>query len=153
VHIVSIGTDVARQPIPFTGTGTKAFFGFGGDAAHKSFGLLAVEQTELQWAVISAKGETVLVKPSGAERVVGVIANTPLGKEPGLVALDGDQRTLTLNGHNWRQTILKANAPVNRVTVSHVAPYIAYSTTNGEIVVYSLQHRADLCRYQQGGQS
>lgn len=150
-HIVSIGTDIARMPIPFTGNGTKAFFGFGGDVGHKNFGLLAIEQTEFQWAVVSEKGETVLVKPSGAERVVGVIAGTELSREPGLIALDGDRRTLTLNVRNRRQTILKANAPIDRVTVGTAAPHIAYSTTSGEIVVYSLQHRADLCRYLQGG--
>jgi hypothetical protein len=150
-HIVSIGTDVARLPIPFTGKGTKAFFGYGGEVAHKNYGLLAVEQTEFQWGVIIAKSETVLVKPSGAERVVGVMAGTQLSREPGLVALDGDRRTLTLSGRNWRQTILKANAPIDRVTVSTAAPHIAYSTVNGEVVVYSVPHRADLCRYLQGG--
>ncbi|HZB45998.1 MAG TPA: hypothetical protein VE360_12160, partial [Pyrinomonadaceae bacterium] len=146
-HVVSIGTDIARAPIPFEGRATRAFFGPPAGVGHEKFGLLAVELGELQWAVLSAKGENLLARPHGAS-VVGVLAGTQ--REPGLLALEDDGRTLTLHGRNWRQKVLESSAPIERVTVSADAPRVAYSTFGGEVVVYSLQHRADLCRYQQG---
>ena len=91
-------------------------------------------------------GETILIRPHGA-KVVGVFANYKRDAEPGLLALESDQRTLTLNGRNWRRQILVASAPINHVAVSNVHPYIAYSTVANEVVVYSLSHNANLCRY------
>jgi hypothetical protein len=82
--------------------------------------------------------------------VVGLLVNIFKGDDPGLLALESDRQTLTLNGRNWRHEILQSTAPIDRVAVSHTAPNIAYSTVSGEIVVYSLQHRANLCRYEQG---
>ncbi len=66
---------------------------------------------------------------------------------PGLVALELDQQTITLNGRNWAQEILRAHAPIEHIAVCQRAPFIAYSTVEGEIVIYSVRHRADLCRY------
>jgi hypothetical protein len=147
LHIVSVGqTDVQRMPIPFAGTASRAFFGPRTDLAHERFGLLALEQNEFQWVVISATGETVLVRPHGA-KVVGVLADSKRGGGPGLVALENDRRTLTLNGRSWRRTILQADAPIDRVAVSTFWPYVAYSTVAGEIVIYSLAHGQNLCRY------
>lgn len=150
LYIVSLGTDLARMAIPFEGKASKAFFGPPTSVAHEKFGLLAIEQSEFQWAVITAKGETVLVRPNGA-KVVGVLADVASGSEPGLLALEGDQLNLTLNGRNWRRKILQANSPIDRVAVSHTTHNIAYSTITGEIVVYSLKHCANLCRYVPGG--
>lgn len=148
LHVVSIGTDVARAPIPFEGQPTRAFFGPPAGVGHEKFGLLAVELGEFQWAVMSAKGESLLARPHGAS-VVGVV--TGEGRlEPGLLALEDDRRTLTLHGRNWRQKVLKSGTQIERVAVSACAPRVAYSTTAGEVVVYSLQHRADLCRFQLG---
>jgi hypothetical protein len=64
-----------------------------------------------------------------------------------LLALEDDQRTVTLNGRDWRKEILQAHAPVAHITLCQRAPYIAYSTVDGEIVIHSVRHRADLCRY------
>lgn len=147
LHVVSIGTDIARAPIPFEGRPTKAFFGPPTNVGHEKFGLLAVELSELQWAVMSAKGEDLLARPHGAS-VVGVL--TAKHGEPGLLALEDDRRTLTLHGRNWWQKVLESSTPIEQVTVSTDAPRVAYSTIGGEVVVYSLQHRAELCRYQQG---
>ena len=148
LHVVSIGADIARTPIPFhEHRATRAFFGPPADVGHEKFGLLAVELGELQWAVMSAKGEDLLARPHGAS-VVGVLAGSR--HEPGLLALEDDGRTLTLHGRNWRQKVLESSTPIERVAVSTDAPRVAYSTFGGEVVVYSLQHRADLCRYRQG---
>jgi hypothetical protein len=151
-HVISIGTDVARASIPFEGQPTRAFFGPPAGAGHEKFGLLAFELGEFQWAVLSAKGEELLARPHGAT-VVGVLTvegRVATTKEPGLLALEDDGRTLTLHGRSWRQKVLESSSRIERVTVSTAAPRIAYSTEAGEVVVYSLQHRADLCRYQQG---
>jgi hypothetical protein len=148
LHVVSIGADIARTSIPFhEHRATRAFFGPPAGAGHEKFGLLAVELGELQWAVMSAKGEDLLARPHGAS-VVGVLDGSR--HEPGLLALEDDRRTLTLHGRNWRQKVLESSAPIERVAVSTAAPRVAYSTVGGEVVVHSLQHRTDLCRYQQG---
>lgn len=145
--IVSRGkTNIEHMSIPFEGNASRAFFGPRTDSAHPHFGLLAIEQNEFQWVVITSTGETVLVRPHGA-KVVGVLADSKRGGGPGLVALENDQRTLTLNGRNWRRTILAANAPIDRVAVSTFWPYVAYSTVTGEVVIYSIAHGKDLCRY------
>jgi hypothetical protein len=150
LHVVSIGTDIARTPVPFEGRATRAFFGPPAGVGHEKFGLLAVELGELQWAVLSAKGEDLLARPYGAS-VVGVLTGSH--HEPGLLALEDDRRTLTLHGRNWRQKVLESSTPIERVAVSTDTPRIAYSTAGGEVVVYSIQHRTDLCRYQQGVRS
>ncbi len=146
-YIVSLGKDIERMAIPFEGNATRAFFGPPSSISHPKFGLLAIEQNEFQWTVISAVGETVLVRPHKA-KVVGVMANSRRHEsEPGLLALEDNQRTITLNGRNWRKEILEASAPIDRVAVDHVRPFIAYSTTANELVVHSVTHETPLCRY------
>jgi hypothetical protein len=146
LHIVSVGTDIERAPIPFEGRPTRAFFGPPSGVGHEKFGLLALELSEFQWALMSAKGEDLLARPHGAS-VVGVLTGSQ--HEPGLLALEDDRRTLTLHGRNWRQKVLESGAEIERVTVSSDAARIAYLTVAGEVVVHSLPHRADLCRFQQ----
>lgn len=149
-HIVSLGTDIERMAIPFEGKARQVLFGPPSSISHEKFGLLAIEQSDFQWAVISAKGESVLIRPNQA-KVVGVLTNLPKGSDPALLALESDQRTLTVNGRNWRQNILQSSTPIDRVVVCHSNLNIAYSTTAGEIVVYSLRYRTDVCRYVPGG--
>ncbi len=144
-RIVSIGEGISRTTT-LEEKALRAFFGPPSQFAHPEFGLVALEQTEFQWVVISAKGERVLVKPSGA-KVVGVLIDDRSGTEPGLLALEDNLRTVTLNRRNWRKEIFHAHAPVEHIVLCQRAPYIAYSTVDGEIVIYSLRHRADLCRY------
>jgi hypothetical protein len=144
-RIVSIGNKISRTT-PLEGKALRAFFGPPSRLSHPEFWLLALEQTEFQWVVISEKGQKVLVRPNGA-KVVGVLADERGGTEPGLLALEDDRQTVTLNGRNWRKEIFRAHAPVEHMVLSQRVPCIAYSTVDGEIVVYSVPHRADLCRY------
>src|SRR6185295_17814408 len=72
-YIVSLGTEIARMAIPFQGEALGAFFGPPSTTAHQKFGLLAIQQNDFQWTVISAKGESVLIRPNGST-VVGVLA-------------------------------------------------------------------------------
>ena len=147
-RIVSIGKEISRKT-PFEENALRAFFGPPTKFSHPEFGLLALEQSEFEWVVISDKGQKVLVKPSGA-KVVGVLIDLHGPAEPGLLALEENRQTVTLNGRNWRKEILRAHAPVEHIALCQREPYIAYSTVDGEIVIYSVQHRADLCRYLPG---
>ena len=144
-RIVSIGEEISRNT-PLEEKALRAFFGPPSDQAHPEFGLLALEQTEFQWVVITGKGQQVLVKPHGA-KVFGVLVNERSGGEAGLLALEDNRRTVTLNGRDWRKEIFHAHAPVEHIAHCQRVPYIAYSTVDGEIVIYSVRHHADLCRY------
>lgn len=144
-RIVSIGKEISRNT-PIQEKARRAFFGPPAKLCHPEFGLLALEQTEFQWTVISGRGQTDLVKPYGA-KVFGVFADERTMAEFGLLALEDDQQTVSLNGRNWRKEILRAHARVEHIALCQRAPYIAYSTVAGEIVIYSIHHRADVCRY------
>jgi hypothetical protein len=144
-RIVSIGEEIARTTT-LEEKALRAFFGPPSKLGGPKFGILALEQTEFDWLVISNDGQKVLAKPASA-KVFGVLVDEPNATEPGLLALEDDQRTVTLNGRDWRKEILQAHAPVAHITLCQRAPYIAYSTVDGEIVIYSVRHRADLCRY------
>lgn len=144
-RIVSIGEGVARITT-LEEKALRAFFGPPSKLAGPKFGLLALEHTEFEWLVISNDGQRVLVKPAGA-KVFGVLVEESKGTEPGLLALEDNHQTVTLNGRNWRKEVMHAHAPVAHIALCQRAPYIAYSTGDGEIVIHSLRHGADLCRY------
>ena len=144
-RIVSIGDEIARNT-PVEEKALRAFFGPPSSLGHPEFGLLALEQTEFQWVVIGDKGPMTLVKPSGA-KVFGILVDERSGTKPGLLALEDNLQTVTLNGRNWRTDIFRAHAPVEHIALCQRAPYIAYSTVDGEIVIYSMRYRSDLCRY------
>lgn len=145
-RIISIGEKISRDT-PLEEKARRAFFGPPTKAAHPDFGLIALEQTEFQWLVISDKAPRVLVKPRSA-KVFGVWVDEPgRGTEPGLLSLEDDHQTVTLTGRNWRKEIFCTHAPVEHIALSQRKDYVAYSTVAGEIVIYSLWHQKDLCRY------
>jgi len=145
-RIVSIGGGHVDRATTFEGKALRAFFGPQSALGHPQYGLLALEQTEFQWLVIGGGERKDLVKPYGA-KVFGVLVDERSGGGYGLLALEDDLQTVSLNGRNWRKEILRAHAPIKHIALSQRAPYIAYSTVDGEIVIYSVHHRADLCRY------
>src|SRR6185436_3349995 len=57
-RIVSVGNEIARQT-PLAENALRAFFGPPSSRSHPEFGLIALEQTDLQWIVISNKGQKV----------------------------------------------------------------------------------------------
>jgi hypothetical protein len=154
-RIVAIGKDVSRR----RGLGKKSLRAFFGppprfphkEIPHSEFGLLALEQAESQWVVITDTTQKALVKPKRA-KVIGVLVEDRFDAEPGLLALEDDLRSVTLNGLNGRKEIYHAHARVEHIAVSQRAPYIAYSTVDGEVVIYSVRHEADVCRYLQVGE-
>ena len=149
-RIVSIGTNTSRKQ-PLEGRALRAFIGAPSTLSHPAFGVIALEQTRFEWLVMSVSGQTVLVKPSGA-KVIGVLVDEQTGAEPGLLALEDDQQTVTLNGRNWRKEILRAHARIEHITVCQRWPLIAYSTVDGEIIIYSVRHGWGFCRYSVEGE-
>src|SRR5215213_2426046 len=89
-RIVSIGAGISRKT-PLVENALRAFFGQPSSLSHPEFGLLALEQTEFQWAVLSTEGQRDLVKPNGA-KVVGILVDERTG-EPGLLALEDNRQT------------------------------------------------------------
>jgi hypothetical protein len=147
-RIVSIGSEIARNT-PFDEKPLRAFFGPPSQLAHPQFGLLALEQTKSMWVIITNKSPKVLVKPIGA-KVFGVLVDERSNPDSGLLSLEDDLQTVTLSGltgSSWQKELLRAHAPVQHIALCQRAPYIAYSTVDGEIVIYSVRHGADLCRY------
>jgi hypothetical protein len=145
-RIVSIGQGIARTT-PVEPTALRAFFGPPSRFTDPEFGLLALEKPDFQWAIVSSKAHKVLAKPAGA-KVFGVLTDHDRSDhDAGLLSLEDDGQTVTLDGRNWRKEVFRAHAPVQHIALCQRAPYIAYSTIYDEIVIYSVQHRADLCRY------
>ncbi|HYV12304.1 MAG TPA: hypothetical protein VE980_15505 [Pyrinomonadaceae bacterium] len=145
-RIVSIGGGHIDRATTLEGKALRAFFGPPSGLAHPQYGLLALEQTDSQWLVITGSERKELVKPYGV-KVFGVFTDYHSGPEPGLLAVEDDLQTVSLNGHDWRKEILRAHSTIEHISLSQREPYIAYSTVDGEIVIYSIRHHTDLCRY------
>ena len=149
-RVVSIGQNVSRNT-PVEETALRAFFGPASHFDHPEFGLLALEQTPFSWIVFGEKVHEILMKARDA-LVFGVLVDERLSAEPGLLALEDDRRTVTLNGRNWRKEILEAHTSVKHIALCQRASIIAYSTVDAEIVIYSVRYGVDLCRYLPGGE-
>jgi hypothetical protein len=136
------------RALPFEGAPSAAFFGYGGTLAHQMYGLAAIQSDESQeWFVIT-QSEDLRFGAIGGRSVVGVTAD-PWPGSLSLVCLKDDKRTLTLVRRAFdEQPILLAPAEIVDVTVCHSNYNIAYTTSEGEVIVHSLAHRADLCRFQ-----
>jgi hypothetical protein len=149
-RVVSISDDTFHLDLPFEETPTKAFFGYGAMLTHQTFGFPAIEKDNYTWIIISANGESYHPRPEGT-RVVGVSFITPPdGRrkiEPALLLLEADRRTLTLRGITQSQSFHTAPAPIEHITTSTTAPYVAYSTVDGEVVVYSMLAKTRLCNF------
>jgi hypothetical protein len=151
--IVFLGQQMSSRALPFDGEPSTAFFGYGGSLAHRTFGLAAIEQSDSKnWFVITQSADLEFGTVGGAG-VVGAVLD-PRHHQPSLISLKDDHRTLTLSGpySSFERRLPAAAAEIVAVTVGTAQPNIAYSTVEGEVVVYSLARRADLCRFQPGGE-
>jgi hypothetical protein len=122
----------------------EAFFGCGGGLAHPLYGLVAVRRDERTWTILFRDGAREVIPPRGS-RVVGV-GRLPGRETPGLLLLDGDRRTLTLAGPQGTRTLPPVSSEIEHVAASHATPTLAYSTADGEVAIYSLEHNAVLAR-------
>jgi hypothetical protein len=150
-RIVSIGERRQTFDLPFTGTPTNAFFGFTNFVHHHYCGLLAIERNHSDWWLVNSYGDESLT-PLFDSRVVGITHNSENYRHSSLVVLENNQRTFALRNKTRHIEIHTASAPVEQVTVSHTNPYIAYTTVEGEVVVYSISGKEVLCRFLQEGQ-
>jgi hypothetical protein len=120
-----------------------AFFGCGGSLDHPDLGLPALQVADDQWLILTDEND-VHLEVDSTQEVVGVIGPRQYGHSPGLVVLEADHRSLRIVGKEWTFDLPRANADIIHVSASHAAPYIAYVTEAGEVVIYSLTHGAAL---------
>jgi hypothetical protein len=147
--IGSIALDASYAELPFSGDPVGAFFGAGGPLAMGRFGLVAVGQDAQHWWILSANGTSAIELPNGWEAIglARFSVDKAARRGPAVVALGQDDRTVSLVGKESWETAFRARAPIRHITVSGAAPYIAYLTADAELVVYSITHRAALCRF------
>lgn len=145
--IVSFGEKAERRDVPMPETPTRAFIGYGSQAAHKTFGLIGLKgDSDLNWAVVTNAGDLVIPQSPDA-KVVGVFQEPRFKPEAGLIELEEDNRTFTFNCHTHRKPFYTAKSAVTSVVLSHRSPLMALQTVDGEIIVYSFTHRTEICRY------
>jgi hypothetical protein len=132
------GPDAGRPPtvVPLEGDGSfEAFAGWGGRAAHPSFGLVAVQQRGRAWTIHS-RHAPIDLHLDPAARVVGVTVDLRAAEEDGacLVVLDGGHR-LSLVGRRSSRALLPSPERIVHVTTSPSGWEIAYVTESGTVVV------------------
>ena len=155
--LMSIRDDGSTERSRQLESGLNAYFGNGASLAEPTFSFTAVEETTGQWTVHLLEGKLVLRIPA-EDKVVGVVAtwgpgipgHNGTGFEPGLIMLQKDQRQILVAGRNWTQTVPRASSEIVQITASPYRPDVAYLTVQGELVVYSLQHKAVLYRLEIG---
>lgn len=124
----------------------EACFGYA-EGPPSARGLVAVQQRGEAWCFAGDRGGPPfeILAPEGA-RVVG--AHRPGAREPELVLLEADHRTLSLVGRRTSRSLARAAAPIVDVAMSTARPQLAYVTTAGEVVILSLLHDAPLARFE-----
>lgn len=135
-----------------------AHYGFGGPLTHPVYGLWALEITPGQWKIVHQDGKGKEARTGMSEEdwggVVGVVAVPGIEASgcgtsqyaPALVVLDMTDRIIGLQGKGWQRSEPPAAAPIEQITVSPFEPNVAYVTTRGEVVVYSLARQTTLYR-------
>jgi hypothetical protein len=106
----------------------------------------AVRLENEEWA-LSEKGELELIAVPVGSRVIA-ICRRPLKLERGILFLEPDARTFRLVGSFFDEKVLSAGDAVVEAAVDDGAKTLAFVTTTGELVVYSLQDRAILARFE-----
>lgn len=146
LQIISYGKQNERRDLPLDQV-TRAFFGRGFQSADKIFGLLAVGNLENHFAVITSYGEKYIdADPAGS--VVGVFQDPSFSPEAGLIELAENRRTLNFNaGKKYSKRIFTADEEIRKIIFSHRSPVCAYQTVSGEIVIFSLTHRAPIANF------
>jgi hypothetical protein len=129
-------------------------FGFSG---HLDDSLIAIQESHDEWS-IGTLNHTIILRSDADDMVVGVTAITGEGIagshssefEAGLILLRKDRRRITVMGQNWVRSVPSASSPIVQFAANPYGPEIAYLTEKGELVVYSLQQEAVLCRFLTG---
>lgn len=142
-RIVSVGDKIERREIPASQV-TRAIFGRG-EAGNK---VLAIESYQQGWMIL---GENDNVAPQHFEprgAIVGVYHDSRFAPNAGWFELMDDRRTLDFAwGAARRRTVLTASDEIEKIEFSPRSPILAYQTVGGELVIFSLTHRAAIGHY------
>lgn len=140
--LVSISDKIERFPLAGTHL-RQAFFGRG-EMGKK---ICAFETEAGTWKILDEENnERIMPQPKG--EVVGVYKDSRFAPNAGFFELMEDRQTLDFCWqYGRRKQVLKADAEITKIEISTQAPFIAYTTVSGELVFYSLTHRAAIGRY------
>jgi hypothetical protein len=130
-----------RRVLDPSGDG-KAFFGWPGAAGDDWLLALRVQSG---WKIHSEKTTVTLTPPARIE-VLGV---TP---GPALLVVEPDKRSLTLLGLHMNYKLPPLADPFAEGCACASAPYVAYSSEAGELIVYSLQGQQTVLHVLPGGE-
>ncbi len=154
-----VSVDKARNTVEYTSMGREpfrgvvlsgaegveqAFFGFGAHA-QAPFCLLAIQKSPTRWLVVSGQNRSNDIRTEQTQEIVGVIQEPNYAEA--LVSLRENRHVVTLKGPDWERTLFESPDSIAHLTVCQGKPWIAYSTTKGDVIVYSLPLAQSLCRY------
>lgn len=151
VEYTSVGRERYRTVISRDSDSVeKAFFGPG---AHTQapFCLFAIPKGPSSWIVVSSPNRSNEIRTEQTQEIVGVMQGPNYADA--LISLRENGHVLTLKGTGWERTLFKSPDPIAHLSVCQSKPCIAYLTTKGDVTVYSLPLRRNLCRYLIGDQS
>jgi hypothetical protein len=140
--IVSISDKIERHSL--AGKRLKrAMFGRG-EMGKK---VCAFEDEQGNWKILDEeKKERIMPRPKG--EIVGVYHDARLAPTSGFFELMDDRRTVEFCwAYGRRKPILTANEEIVKIEFSPRSPILAYQTVGGELIIYSLTHRATIGRY------
>ncbi|MFN0122043.1 MAG: hypothetical protein ACKV2V_16225 [Blastocatellia bacterium] len=138
-----------KEELPLGFEPREVFWGNGSYVSHRAYGLIAIRRDDSSLVTISPDGDVVSFSaPRG--KIVGVMHAPGRNLEMAVVTLEDDGHTLMMNGSGWAAPLLRAPAVIEQVTVSPVSPHIAYSTVNGDLIIWSRQSGRQLCAYAPG---
>jgi len=107
--------------------------------------LLAIQKSPTRWLVISGQNRSNDIQTEQTQEIVGVIQEPNYAEA--LVSLRENRHVVTLKGPDWERTLFESPYSIAHLAVCQGKPWIAYSTTKGDVIVYSLPLAQSLCRY------
>jgi hypothetical protein len=130
----------------------EVFFGFGGGFDDPRLrGIAAVRLNIEEWRIIHSGKEELRVSVDPGSRVVGLARDGTHGGVPALVVLSDVGRRISLAGRSTLRSLPPSGAEIVQVAVSQVEPRVAWLTSAGEVVVWSLDEDRALMRLWVGG--
>lgn len=144
MSIISLDSETDKAFVPQNVI--RAFFGYGSHGGNP-FGLPVWTANNNDWTIfINDQNEIDLPQAKNCT-VFGAYQNPAFDSSIGLLELDDDRRTVFFNANVRRKHIFTADDEIESIIQSQRSPLIAYRTVLNEIIVYSVTHRAEVCRY------
>src|SRR5207245_999542 len=103
-----------------------AYFGFGGLDAHPQLGLLAIERRTREWSIFWRGGKETIAQPPHT-RVFGVAIMAGDPRQPALLAIEADGRTISLIGKERWEAIVMGSHSIRRAEASPGKPLFAFA--------------------------